>query len=114
MKLFKWEVRFDKVSLLHLWIRVKESVGDLPYWFLVKQSRSLGIIVFALVVVLGIWLIVTLLYLKPPDLEIKEDAQLQLSDDAIDRLEYWIEVRQAERSKVLTKVRSDIFKVNPK
>ena len=112
MKLSVKKLRLDRITMVHTLHQVRDTFFELPTWFLIKNLHVLVLVITTSVFAIGFWLIVVLLYLEPPGFDIDNDSQLQLSVDAIDRLEFWIEVRQEERLKPLSRIRTDYFRSN--
>lgn len=73
----------------------KKKVCLAGRWLLIQHSHALDITAVALVLVVVVYLVVALLYLAPPGVNKPPSGQLELATDVIDRLELWVEQRDA-------------------
>ncbi len=97
MKMMK--IDFKNVISQEVWRRFGHRVrGGLRLavqWLLILHGHALDIVAVALVLVLAMYLVVILLYLAPPGVNEAPPDRLELATDVIDRLELWIEQRDA-------------------
>lgn len=75
--------------------RVRVGLRLAVQWLLILHGHALDIVAVALVLVLATYLVVILLYLAPPGVNATPPGRLELATDVIDRLELWIERRDA-------------------
>ncbi len=88
----------DKENWLRLTHKLKNKFRSVGRWVLTGHSHALDIMAAVLVLLLGLYLVLTLLYLEPPGTVEQPANTLDLSTDLIDRLELWIEQWDAELS----------------
>lgn len=109
MKIKKIDFNLIKRLGPDIWRRGWRYLLSLPRLLLIQHSHVLDVTAVVLVLALSAYLLLWMLYFKPPGLNIQSAAQYGLSIDAIDRLEFWIEEVESERAKELNMPGGKIF-----
>ena len=97
MKIMKVDLKnvMSQETRHHFVHRVRVGLHLAAQWLLILHGHALDIVAVALVLVLAMYLVVTLLYLAPPGVNATPPGRSELATDVIDRLELWIEQRDA-------------------
>jgi len=95
-------LKIDQATLLGLRLRGQQWVRHLPRLLLVQHRHAVDVVAVVMALALALYLVVVLLYLDPPGVTPVAQSVEELAVDRIDRLEYWIEVREAERAREFT------------
>lgn len=105
----KITLRLDRQSLTRWGPVVRRHMAHFPKWLLLQHSHAVDLIAVILILVFASWTVVTLLYVDPPGVLGMPPATQELAVDTIDRLEFWIEEREANRGRTIPADRATLF-----
>ena len=100
-KNLKINIRLDGTSLRLLGNRLARSFRSLPIALFVQYGRLLHMLTVIAIALAAVALIWELLYVDPEGVANLPSSNPKLLTEGIDRLEFWIEEREAVRQKSL-------------